>query len=96
MRWGEYRRIKFEYQGPSVQAILDKLPTARVVDVKGDVKIIEARTYGTGVNMFLLSQGSMVKALEPESLVEEMKTEVEKVARLYDLFVKEGCENRSE
>ncbi len=96
MRWGEYRRIKFEYQGPSVQAILDKLPTARVVDVKGDVKIIEARTYGTGVNMFLLSQGSMVKALEPESLVEEMQTEVEKVARLYDLFVKEGCENRSE
>ena len=46
--------------------------------------------------MFLLSQGSMVKALEPESLVEEMKAEVEKVARLYDLFVKEGCENRSE
>ena len=93
---GEYRRIKFEYQGPSVQAILDKLPTARMVDVKGDVKIIEAETYGTGVNMFLLSQGSMVKALEPESLVEEMKAEVEKVARLYDLFVKEGCENRSE
>lgn len=64
--------------------------------MKGDVKIIEAETYGTGVNMFLLSQGSMVKALEPESLVEEMKAEVEKVARLYDLFVKEGCENRSE
>lgn len=80
---GEYRRIKFSYQGPSVQAILDKLPTAKVVDVDGDKKIIEAETYGTGINMFLLSQGDMVQVIEPAELVEEIAEEISRMARLY-------------
>lgn len=81
---GEYRKIKFEYTGPSVQAILDKIPTAKVIDIKGRKKIIEAETYGTGVNMFLLSQGQMVKVLEPKSLVDEMATEIQKMSKLYE------------
>ena len=52
---GEYRKIGFEYTGASVQAILDKLPTARVINKTGDTAIIEAEIYGTGINMFLLS-----------------------------------------
>lgn len=82
---GELRRIKFEYTGPSVQAILDKLPTARVIDMKGNTKIIEAETFGTGINMFLLSQGKMVKVLEPQSLVDEMKEELQNMAKSYNI-----------
>lgn len=80
---GEYRKIKFEYTGMSVQAILDKIPTARVVNKTVNTTIIEAETYGTGVNMFLLSQGSKVKAISPPEFVDEMEKEVEK---MYDMY----------
>lgn len=80
---GEYRKIGFEYTGMSVQAILDKIPTARVVNKTGKAAIIEAETYGTGINMFLLSQGSRVKALYPQDFVDEMRQEVENMCNLY-------------
>lgn len=83
MRPGEYRKIKFSYNGPSVQAILDKIPTARVISVDEDKKIIEAETYGIGINMFLLSQGSMVEVLEPKEFVDEMAGEIAKMAEIY-------------
>lgn len=81
---GDYRKIKFEYTGPSVQAILDKIPTAKIVDINGGTKIIEAEIYGTGINMFLLSQGKMVKVLEPQSLVDELAAEVQAMAKFYE------------
>lgn len=80
---GEYRKIRFEYTGNSVQAILDKIPTARVIDKSGDAAIIEAEIFGTGVNMFLLSQGKRVRALYPEAFVNEMKEEIENMRNLY-------------
>lgn len=80
---GEYRKIRFEYTGMSVQAILDKIPTARVINKTGNTAIIEAETYGTGVNMFLLSQGSKVKALYPQAFVDEMKLEAENMCKIY-------------
>lgn len=67
---GEFRKIKFSYTGPSVQAILDRLPTAKVVEEKDGTYIIEAEIYGTGINMFLLSQGRSVKVLGPDDFVE--------------------------
>ena len=80
---GEYRKIGFEYTGMSVQAILDKIPTAKVINKTGNVTTIEAETYGTGVNMFLLSQGSKVKALYPKSFVDEMKKEIDNMCKMY-------------
>ena len=79
---GKYRKIKFSYTGSSVQAILDKIPTAKIIEKKGDTKIIEAETYGIG--MFLLSQGSRVTALEPPEFVEEMKEEIKKMQAQYE------------
>lgn len=80
---GDYRKIKFEYTGPSVQAILDKIPTAKIIDIKGSTKIIEAETYGTGINMFLLSQGKMIRVLEPQSLVDELSAEIQTMFEFY-------------
>ena len=80
---GKYRKIRFEYTGFSVQAILDKMPTAKVIDKSKDTTIIEAETFGTGVNMFLLSQGSNIKALYPPEFVEEMRNEIEKMCNMY-------------
>ena len=46
---------------------------------------IEAETYGNGINMFLLSQGHYVKALAPESFVEEMQLEIKKMLDNYNV-----------
>ena len=42
-----------------------------------------AEVFGTGVNMFLLSQGSHVKPLAPREFVDEMREEVEKMMEVY-------------
>lgn len=81
---GELQKIRFAFSGPSVQAILDKIPTARIVEMNQGVSIIEAEVFGNGIRMFLLSQGSWVKVLSPASFVEEMKAEVDKMQRLYE------------
>lgn len=82
---GEFRKIKFSYTGPSVQAILDRLPTAKVVEEKDGTYIIEAEIYGTGISMFLLSQGRSVKVLGPDDFVEEMKQEIAEMKTMYEV-----------
>ncbi len=80
---GKLRHIRFQFSGPSVQAILDRLPTARVVEISNGKSIIEAEVYGDGVKMFLLSQGAWVKLLAPQELVDDFKAEVAKMHQAY-------------
>ena len=81
---GELRTIRFEFSGPSVQAVLDKLPTAKIIERLGNNKhLIEAETYGDGIKMWLLSQGAWVKAISPTEFVEEMCNEIDKIKKLY-------------
>lgn len=80
---GPERKVVFEFTGPSWQAVLDKVPTARVLDKEDGKYIVEAKVYGDGIKMFLLSQGSWVKVLQPESFAREMKDEIAKMAEHY-------------
>ena len=81
---GENIRIRFEFSGLSVQAVLDRLPTAKVIEKNGNVSIIEAEVnYGRGIIMYLLSQGSWVRVLSPECLVEDLKNEIEQMKNKY-------------
>ena len=80
---GPSRRIQFEFTGPSVQAILDRIPTAKIVNRQNGKSLIEADVFGTGIKMFLLSQGSWVKVTSPSEFVEEMKEEIEKMKSMY-------------
>ena len=80
---GKLRRIRFEFSGPSVQAVLDRLPTSRVVELRNGISVIEAEVYGDGIKMFLLSQGSWVKVLAPQELVDEISDEIQKMYRFY-------------
>ena len=80
---GKLRKIRFEFSGPSLQAILDKLPTAVVIDMKGHTALIEAEVYGDGIKMFLLSQGSWVKVIEPDEFVDEFRAELAKMCGKY-------------
>ena len=75
---GKLQTIRFEFNGPSVQAVLDKLPTARIIERMGGRKyLIEAEVYGDGIKMWLLSQGAWVKVLAPANFVEEIKKEIQ-------------------
>lgn len=80
---GPSRRIRFAFTGPSVQAILDRIPTAKIVDKQEGRSVIEAEVFGAGIKMFLLSQGSWVKVLAPDEFVKEMQDEIKKMQSLY-------------
>lgn len=81
---GDNINIKFEFSGLSVQAILDRLPTAKIIEKDKNKYIIEAEVnYGRGIIMYLLSQGSWVKVLSPTSLIDDIKEELDKMCKYY-------------
>ncbi|MBE6748192.1 MAG: WYL domain-containing protein [Ruminococcaceae bacterium] len=68
MYMGELKKVIFEYSG-IVEAILDKLPTAEIIDdYKNGTVLIKAECYGDGINMWLGAQGDKVKIIEEVNL----------------------------
>lgn len=63
MYGGSLRKVKFKYTGPSVEAVLDRIPTAKVLSNDHDIYTIEAEVYGNGIDMWLRSQGDNVELL---------------------------------
>ena len=63
MYGGELQTIRFEYTGPSLESVLDRLPTAKVLQVTEKGWLIEAEVFGTGIQMWIRSQGDYVKVL---------------------------------
>ncbi len=64
MYGGKLQKIKFWYKGPSVEAVLDRLPTAKILQHNGKGYLISAEVFGKGINMWLRSQGDMVEMVE--------------------------------
>ena len=60
MYGGKLERIKFRYTGPSLEAVLDRLPTAKVISEDADGWTISAEVFGKGVEMWLRSQGAYI------------------------------------
>jgi predicted DNA-binding transcriptional regulator YafY len=86
MYMGDRTRIRFLYTGPSVQAILDKFPTAEIVRQKdGKTEIAAVVAYSRGTLMELLSQGSWIQVLGPEKVVEDMKREILEMQGNYEM-----------
>lgn len=82
---GELMRVKFEFTGPSLEAVLDKLPTSRIIESGEDKHIIEAEVYGKGIKMWLLSQGSNIKVLSPKDFADEIIEEIKKLHEIYEI-----------
>lgn len=61
MYGGRLQSIHFSYCGPSVEAVLDRLPTAEIVSEQDGVYKIKAEVFGKGIDMWLRSQGEYVK-----------------------------------
>lgn len=76
-------RIQLKFHGENPEPVLDRLPTAYVVEQKEHEYTISAEVYGKGIVMWLLSQGSRLEVLRPESLRQEMKKQAQEIAKLY-------------
>lgn len=63
MYGGKLERIRFRYTGPSIEAVLDRLPTAQIVEEDGQGWTVEAEAFGKGIEMWLNSQGGYVTLL---------------------------------
>lgn len=63
MYGGRLKKIKFRYKGYSVEAVLDRLPTAKILSEENGWYIISAEVFGDGIDMWLRSQGDLVEIL---------------------------------
>ena len=61
MYGGKLQKVKFEYRGKDVDAVLDSLPTARIIKEEDGKYVIEAEVFGKGIEMWLRSQGEVVR-----------------------------------
>lgn len=60
---GKLRKIRFTYSGPSVEAVLDRLPTAVIEKEEEGTYTIYAEVFGDGIDMWIRSQGDAVKVI---------------------------------
>lgn len=60
MYGGKLETIRFRYTGPSLEAVLDRLPTAKVLSQDESGWTLDAEVFGKGIEMWLRSQGSSI------------------------------------
>ena len=83
MHFGELDRVTFKFKGGSIEAILDKLPTAKVIREDNGEYIVRAKGYNEGIKMFLLSQGDRVEIIESMKFRKDMESSIEKMLYKY-------------
>lgn len=87
MYTGELISIQFKFWGSSLEAILDRLPTAKIIDQYQEegktITVLAAEVYGEGIKRWLLSQKEFVEVIRPESYRRDMK---ETIKRMYDIY----------
>lgn len=83
MYQGELIHIQFKFWGDSLDAILDKIPTARVVKETEDYYLIEAEVYDKGIVMWILSQREFIEIVRPLALRNEIKAVANRILKLY-------------
>lgn len=64
MYGGKLQKIKFYYKGPNIEAVLDRLPTAKILQQDDKGLLIAAEVFGAGIEMWIRSQGEMVEVVE--------------------------------
>lgn len=63
MYGGRLQKVKFRYSGSDIDAVLDRLPTARILSEDNGVYIVSAEVFGKGIDMWLKSQGDRIEIL---------------------------------
>lgn len=60
---GKLRQVKFKFNGASIEAVLDRLPTAEILSKNSEFYTISVEVYGDGIDMWMRSQGEKVEVL---------------------------------
>ena len=60
MYGGKIQRVKFLYKGESIESVLDRLPTAKILDENDGIYTVSAEVFGKGIEMWLRSQGDNI------------------------------------
>lgn len=81
---GKLETISFEFSGPSLEAVRDRLPTAEVKKSADGVTTIKAQVYWEGVKKWLLSQGDWVKVTGPYKYQKEMIAMIDEMRKMYE------------
>ncbi len=63
MQGGKLQKIKFKYNTTQIEAAEDRLPTAKFTKQDDGTYIVEAKVYGRGIQMWLRSQGDLIKEI---------------------------------
>lgn len=63
MYGGKLQKIKFQYSGTDIDAVLDRLPTAQVLSEEDGMYTVSAEVFGKGIDMWLKSQGTVINIL---------------------------------
>lgn len=86
MYGGDLQQVVFRFYGPSAEAAMDRLPTAKskhLTDAEGkDFYEITALVRGNGILFWLESQGPRVEVLKPASLREKWLEDAGKVVSM--------------
>ena len=64
MTGGKLRKLKFIYKGSSIEALLDKIPTAKAKEIGKNIYEIKAEVFGNGIDRWILSQGEAIEIIE--------------------------------
>ena len=64
MYGGRITKVKFIYKGYDIDAVMDRLPTAQVLDEENGVYTVQAEVFGKGIEMWIRSQGENVEVVE--------------------------------
>lgn len=64
MYGGKLERIKFKYTGPSIEAVLDRLPTAKILEERDGAYIVQAEVFGKGIEMWMKSQANYIEEIK--------------------------------
>ena len=61
---GKLRKIKFYYKGSNPEPVLDRLPTAEIIEKNDKGYLISVEVFGSGIDMWIRSQGDLVEVVE--------------------------------
>ena len=83
MQQGKLTKIQFKFWGESIEAVRDRLPTARVVGYTDGAVLVEAEVFGKGIKMWLLRQAEFLTVTKPQDVVDEMRAVIRAMADNY-------------
>lgn len=63
MYGGKLQKVKFKYLGNDIDAVLDRLPTAKATKTEDGNFVVEAEVFGKGIGMWFRSQGENVERM---------------------------------